>query len=98
MMEINNKYTLPKRHSMLKKILLVLAVTAILPIIISIFIGYSEKTHDVEYYLTHPDERREKLIECSKNPGENFNQPNCINADSAEAKAIFKINGAPQIK
>lgn len=41
-------------------------------------------THDVEWFKTHDDERKATLTECSNNPGELKDTPNCTNAREAE--------------
>lgn len=58
----------------------------------------TEPTHDVQYYLDHPQERKAKLEECKNNPGELMNTPNCKNADQAELKAMFQGTEMPKVK
>ncbi|MCA8863500.1 MULTISPECIES: EexN family lipoprotein [unclassified Halomonas] len=41
-------------------------------------------THDVEWFKSHDDERKTTLTECSNNPGELKDTPNCSNALEAE--------------
>ena len=48
-----------------------------------------EKVRDVQYYLDHPEERKEWIEKCRNNPGELENTPNCKNALTAEAKNSF---------
>lgn len=48
-----------------------------------------EPTYDVQYYIEHVKERKEKLAECGNNPGELSSTANCINASAAMRKAIF---------
>ena len=48
-----------------------------------------EKVHDVQYYLDHPEERKEQIGKCRNNPGELENTPNCKNALTAEARKSF---------
>lgn len=48
-----------------------------------------EKVRDVQYYLDHPEERKEQIGKCRNNPGELESTPNCKNALTAEAKSSF---------
>jgi hypothetical protein len=43
-----------------------------------------EETHTVEWYTTNKAQRLEKLEECSNNPGELGETPNCKNAQEAK--------------
>jgi len=57
----------------------------LLTIFISILLAAcdSETTYDVEYYVSHDNERQQKLQECANNPGELADTPNCQNAAAA---------------
>ncbi len=44
----------------------------------------AESVHDVDWFKTHDDERQSTLRECSNNPAELRDTPNCINALQAE--------------
>jgi hypothetical protein len=55
-----------------------------------------ERVHDVQYYLDHPEERKEQIGKCRNNPGELESTPNCKNALTAEAKGSF--SGAKSIE
>lgn len=44
----------------------------------------TESVHDVDWFKTHDDERQSTLRECSNNPAELRDTPNCINALQAE--------------
>lgn len=43
----------------------------------------SQEVMGVEWYKTHPEERKMMLARCNDNPGELRNDPNCINAKRA---------------
>jgi len=58
----------------------------------------NEPTHDVKFYLEHPQERAAKVADCKNNPGEKRLEPNCKNAMEAEHQASFKGDGMPTIK
>jgi len=45
--------------------------------------------HDVQYYLDHPEERKQVIAECDNNPGELASTPNCENAFKADEKAMW---------
>jgi hypothetical protein len=49
-----------------------------------------EKIHDVQYYLDHPEERKDQIEKCRNNPGELGNTANCHNALTAEARISFR--------
>ncbi|MFL1553494.1 EexN family lipoprotein [Pseudomonas sp. D47] len=59
-----------------------------------------ERTQDVSYYLSHPEQRQAKLAECEINPGDKAVTANCINAKEAQHKSLFdsKNTGMPSIK
>lgn len=40
--------------------------------------------HDVEWFKSHDDERQATLKDCSNNPGDLKDKPNCSNALEAE--------------
>ena len=61
--------------------------------------GQSEPTHDVQYYLDHPDEMNTKIKQCENNPGELMKTPNCQNAMEAHSKKMLSGEGEmPKIK
>lgn len=43
--------------------------------------------YTVDWYLKHDEVRKSTVRECSNNPGELMETPNCINASKAAAKA-----------
>ncbi len=45
-------------------------------------------THDVQYYLDHPDDRRTAIAECDNDPGSLGDSPNCVNAYEADEQAL----------
>lgn len=47
-------------------------------------IAPTESVHDVDWFKTHDDERQSTLRDCSNNPAELRDTPNCINALQAE--------------
>jgi hypothetical protein len=49
--------------------------------------------HTVEWFKEHNAERRAVLEECSNNPGEMADLPNCQNAETAELKLSVGTNG-----
>ena len=51
------------------------------------------ETHAVEWFKEHNAERRAVLEECSNNPGEMADLPNCQNAETAELKLSVGTNG-----
>lgn len=53
----------------------------------------AEPTKTVDYYKAHPDERKAKLKECANNPGEKASEPNCVNAEQAEAGSALGDSG-----
>jgi Tfp pilus assembly protein PilP len=53
-----------------------------------------EATNDVNYYLSHGDERRAKLMECANNPGDSAITANCVNAKEAQHKSQFDTKNA----
>jgi len=53
------------------------------------FLGCSEQTKTVDYYLKNKDECELKVQECKNNPGDLKNNPNCVNAMEARYKARF---------
>ena len=57
-----------------------------------------EHTYDVQYYIGHVKERKEKLAECGNNPGELSSTANCINASAAMNKSIFDPNNSEMPK
>lgn len=59
-----------------------------------------EPTNDVQYYLTHAEDRQAKLVECANNPGDSAIAANCVNAKEAQHKSLFnsKNTGMPTIK
>lgn len=60
----------------------------ILLVLASSLVGCKEeKVHDVQYYLDHPEERKEQVGKCRNNPGEIEDAPNCQNALTAEARS-----------
>lgn len=65
--------------------------------------GGSEETKTVEYYSQNQIDRDAKLQECSNNPGDLANTPNCKNAEAAALKAMkgdndFTISLVPDKK
>lgn len=51
------------------------------------------ETHTVEWFKEHNKERQAVLKECSNNPGEMADLPNCQNAETAELKLSIGTNG-----
>jgi len=67
---------------------------------LSVLAGCSEKTRTVEYYMENTEARDAKIKECSNNPGELENTPNCENALAAQVRIDFssKNTGMPRIR
>lgn len=68
--------------------------------LIALILTSCEKTHDVEYYLKHPEERKAKLEKCRNNPAEASRDDNCKNVKAAELRRMFDSSntGMPKIK
>lgn len=49
----------------------------------------STVVHDVQYFVTHPDERRSMLDVCRNNPGKLGDDPSCETASAAEREAFI---------
>jgi hypothetical protein len=60
----------------------------------------TEETMTVDYYLANPDARKQKLVQCANNPGDEAIQANCVNAKEAQHKSLFDPDntGMPSIK
>ncbi len=66
-----------------------IAAVALVSIMLTGCFQEAEPVHDVEWYKTHDAERQAKLKECSNNPGELRDTPNCENAVQAEKALSF---------
>jgi uncharacterized lipoprotein YehR (DUF1307 family) len=49
-----------------------------------------EKEQTVDWYEQNAPERKAMLEKCKNNPGRYQNNPNCINADTAENRLMWK--------
>jgi hypothetical protein len=84
-MDVINAY-----HPLLKAVAILMLLTA----------GCSrtprEATYTVDYYRARAEIRAEKLRDCSNNPGDLRNTPNCVNAAQAEAvEGIGSLRNLP---
>lgn len=48
--------------------------------------GCGQDVQSVDYYKAHVDERKAKIKECRNNPGELKDDPNCVNALTAQSQ------------
>jgi arginine utilization protein RocB len=71
------------------------AIAALLPLVFlfGCETKEAEPTVTVEWYASHQVERLEKIAECSNNPGELEQTPNCINAKEANKKNAVQTPG-----
>lgn len=45
---------------------------------------------DVQYFLDHPEERKETFAQCKNNPGELGDNADCVNVFAANKKALLE--------
>jgi hypothetical protein len=53
---------------------------------------------DVDFYIGHPEARRDMLESCHRDPGTKSSSADCINAEAALRKLSFSGDSMPTIK
>jgi len=50
----------------------------------------SGEVHDVQYFIDHPEERKEMFEKCQSNPGKLRETPECINVFAAAKEVMLQ--------
>lgn len=58
----------------------------------------TEPTHSVDWFIEHPEDLKDAIAKCNRNPGELAATSNCINAKRAQGKVTWEAKGVIRVE